>query len=107
MKTKEEGWIKGDFEVNLAYEEGTKQIENGRIYKCFGIDMSNKQRTLYHLPTKRKFATYEKTLREIKELVDRVLEINIDWTSTDNLYYHNIDRDLAKQIYKIQMEGVK
>jgi len=103
MITKEEGWVKASFDIKMAYGENLIHIEQGRIYKFFGVDMSKKSRKLYHVPTKTYFGSYDKTLKEIKYLIDRLLEVNIDWASKDNLYFQNIDDELKKQINKITM----
>ena len=101
MKTKEEGWIKGSFDVKLAYEPNPKHIENGRIYRNFGLDMANKRRQLYHIPTKTIIGIYDMTLLEIKELIDRLLAVNIDWTSSDLIYFQTINKEITKEINKI------
>lgn len=103
MKTKEQGWVKGSFEIDLAYEDNTKLIENGRIYKYFGLDMSSHRRELYHLPSKTTIGIYELTLKEIKEMIDELLKVDIDWSSSDKLYFMNIDRAIVSQIDKIRL----
>ncbi|MGA2296064.1 MAG: hypothetical protein ABSG15_00765 [FCB group bacterium] len=101
MKTKEQGWIKGSFEIKLTYDDEPKQIENGRIYRYFGVDMSNRRKELYHIPTRTRLGIYELTLKEIKELVDRLLEVDIDWASSEMAYYQSIDKEINKRINKI------
>jgi len=103
MKTKEEGWVKAAFDVKLAYEETPKHIENGRQYKFFGVDMSYKYREVYHVPTGTRIGMYELTLQEIKEMVDRLLEVDINWSSSDLLYFPNLDEETMKKINKILM----
>ena len=101
MKTKEQGWKKASFDVKLAYQDDEKHIKNGRIYKCFGLDMSYKSKGFYHLPTKSMMDSFDLTLKELKSMVDNLMEINIDWTSTDNQYYAKMDKEIVKQIRKI------
>ena len=102
MKIKEQGWVKGSFEIQLAFEDETKIVEKGRIYKHFAVDMSFKSRKeLYHIPTRTRLGIYEKTLQEIKAMVDRLLKIDIDWASSDLSYFESISKELVIEIDKI------
>ena len=101
MKTKEQGWVKGSFEIQLMNEDEPKNIENGRIYRYFGVDMSSKRRSLYHVPTRTRLGVYDMTLKEIKILVDRLLEVKVDWASSDLSYFESINKELVIGINKI------
>ena len=102
MKTKEEDWVKASFDVAQDYlNNDPKHIADGRQYKCFGLDVSNNRKVLYHLPTKTFIAVYKLPLKDIKEIVDRLLEIDINWTSSDLLYFQNLDREITSKINKI------
>jgi len=101
MKSKENGWVKDSFDIELAYDDVKIHIDNGRVYKFFGVDDHSKHRKLYHLPTKTFFGKYNLTLQKIKEMVDYLLEVNIDWSSSDKQYFETIDNDIKKQIDKI------
>ena len=98
MKTKEENWSKGSYDIELTFENNLKHIENGRVYKCLGVEISGKYKSLSHIPTKTRIGVYTKTLKEMKELADKLLEVDVDWNISDKLYFANLDKEIAKKL---------
>ena len=100
MKTKIENWENGTFEIKLNNDEFEK-VE-GKIYKIFGVKtFQYKHRELYHIPTKSILGRYEITLYELKIIVDKLLEIDIYWTSSDNEYYEELNEVIKDKIQQI------
>ena len=103
MKTKDKVWIKASFEIKLAYEENTKIIEDGRIYRCFGVNMSSRHREIYHIPSKSLFGVYQMKLQQIKEMIDDLMQLNVNWDSSDLTYFQSLDKEIGQQINKIRL----
>ena len=97
-----ENFKKGTYEILINDNPELKTITDGRIYKQFGVDMSSKYRSVTHIPTKTHIGDYIRTLAEIKDLIDTLLQIEINWDTTEPEYFMSLgDEKIKKIISKI------
>ena len=100
-----EKWIKQSY-FKQIYDNENQIVKNGRVYKgIFGVDMDSRKeyKQLTHVPTGYLMhpGIYFSTLKECQVLAEMFLNVDIDWDSSNEEVFKNIEKEKLNEITKI------